>query len=110
MSTLSLDGWEQCTDPACPKCKGSGEYPTGGGYTRAWVPCLKRRAGVVPPGASQTFVYDPAARGELIASARLAAAHSTAVQWIHEHPHGEPCTSDCGPLEQPARPAGIPFG
>lgn len=29
-----------CTDHACEVCGGTGEYPTGSGYTRAWVPHL----------------------------------------------------------------------
>ncbi len=35
--------WERqvpCSDPACDVCHGTGEYATGEGYTRAWVPHL----------------------------------------------------------------------
>lgn len=29
-----------CVDTTCALCRGSGEYPTGAGYTRGWVPHL----------------------------------------------------------------------
>lgn len=51
---------------------------------------------------AQVYVYDKAARAELIASARRAAEQSGVAQWIHEHPFGHPCNDGCGLLQRRA--------